>query len=64
MLARVEEIRQQLDKVDDRLVRVLAERCRFIDELAELKSNSNVGLRDEAREQAILQRVAARANRV
>jgi chorismate mutase/prephenate dehydratase len=63
MLAGVEEIRQRLDEVDDRLVRVLAERCRFIDELAELKSNSNVGLRDKAREQAILHRVAARANR-
>jgi chorismate mutase/prephenate dehydratase len=63
MLAGVEEIRQRLDEVDDRLLSVLAERCKFIDELAELKSNSNVRLRDEAREQAILQRVAAQANR-
>ncbi len=59
MLREAEEIRQRLDDVDDRMVAILAERFKYVDELAERKRVGGLQLRDEAREQELLQRVNA-----
>ncbi len=50
MATEIETIRERLDEVDDRIVAILAERFKYIDELAEVKSTRSLALRDDARE--------------
>lgn len=52
-------IRDRLDVLDRRLVDVLAERSRLIAEVIRFKRAHGMGVVDRAREEAMLQRIAA-----
>jgi chorismate mutase len=61
--SRLEELRQQIDRLDERLVEMLAHRFRLTDEIGRLKKELGLPPIDEAREQAqriAVQRVAKR----
>ena len=53
----VNHIRRRLDEVDSQMVRVLAERFKLVDALAEVKNAEPVRLKDPARESELLERV-------
>jgi chorismate mutase / prephenate dehydratase len=54
-------LRQGLDEVDVGIVRLIAQRRGLIDAIAQLKEQGTAGIQDAAREQQVLDRVAAAA---
>lgn len=54
-------LRQEIDKIDEQIITLLAQRLKIADDLAELKRKLKLGVRDEARERAIIDRVRKRA---
>lgn len=58
---RLEELRREIDLVDDQLVAVLADRAALVREVWALKRARGLPLRDPAREQAIVERALSRA---
>jgi chorismate mutase len=52
-------IRQQIDDVDRRLVRLLAERARLVDGVVRYKRAHHMGVVDRGREDEMLARIAA-----
>src|SRR5262249_23716574 len=58
----IAELRRRIDRLDDRLLRLLNERAAIAVTIAEQKARTNSRVHDPAREKAVLARVA-RANR-
>ncbi|MDE2182603.1 MAG: chorismate mutase [Alphaproteobacteria bacterium] len=56
----MEDVRAQIDRLDQALVGLLSERQRYIERAAEIKSNRDA-VRDEARIVDVLSKVTARA---
>jgi len=54
-------MRREIDRIDEQLISLLAQRLRLADELAELKLKLGKGVRDEARERAVIERARKRA---
>jgi chorismate mutase len=54
----LEEIRQQIDSVDRRLVALLAERSRLVDQVVHYKRGHHMPVVDRAREDRMLARIA------
>ncbi len=54
----LETIREQIDRLDDRLLALLNERAGLAREVGRIKKTAGVGVRDPAREQAIHNRLA------
>ncbi len=59
----LQPLRTQLDEVDRRLVEALAERQRLVTEVAALKADPHLPLRDSARERELLEKVSAFAKK-
>jgi 3-deoxy-7-phosphoheptulonate synthase len=57
----LQQARQQLDDIDQRLIDALAERQHVIDDIAELKSDGSHPTRDPEREQEVVDRLQHRA---
>jgi chorismate mutase len=55
------EIRERIDDVDQRLVRLLAERARLVDEVVRYKRTKHMAVVDRAREDRMLERIAVLA---
>ncbi|HET6874142.1 MAG TPA: chorismate mutase [Acidimicrobiales bacterium] len=55
------EIRERIDDVDQRLVRLLAERARLVDEVVRYKRTNHMAVVDRAREDRMLERIAGLA---
>jgi len=58
----LQSLRKQLDDVDQRLIKSLAERQRVVTEIAGLKANPELPLKDGAREREVLARVSRLAS--
>lgn len=52
-----EEIRREIDNVDDELCQAFLRRIRLVDEMGELKKTSGFTVEDKSREDAILGRL-------
>jgi chorismate mutase len=57
----LQQIRRQIDAVDQRLVALLAERWQLVSEVVRYKRAHHMGVVDRAREDAMLSRIAERA---
>jgi len=53
----INEIRSRIDEVDERLLEAFIERMRLAEEVAAYKQHNELPLVNEAREQAVLQKV-------
>lgn len=58
---KLQRLRQEIDKIDEQLISLLAQRLKLADDLAALKRKLKLGIRDEARERAIIDRARKRA---
>jgi len=58
---KLQEIRRRIDEIDDTIVNLLAERLKQSKDIVALKRKLKVGIRDEKRERAIIDRVRALA---
>lgn len=58
---RLEELRHEIDAVDDQLVAILADRAALVREVWALKREAGLPLRDPEREAAILVRASQRS---
>ena len=58
--ARIRELRERVDEVDQTLIRALNERARIVQEIATIKGEAGVAIFDPRREEEILQRVVSR----
>jgi len=59
----LDEARKRIDEVDAELSALLCERFLLSLEVAQIKAGLNLGIKDQAREQAVLDRVGAASNR-
>jgi chorismate mutase len=59
----VEEARARIDEIDRRIVELLAERYAVVDALCETKAENGDTVKDEDREQALLDHVTALAEK-
>lgn len=57
MQQRLNELREQLDAINNQLVALLEQRFEITDEVGELKKANTAPVRDRAREEAILEKV-------
>lgn len=57
----LQDARRSIDKIDRRVVELLAERFALVDELSATKAASGAAVRDPEREQELLDRVSALA---
>ncbi len=53
----IEDVRREIDAIDDQIVTLLSERARRAERLARLKFDSNLDARSTARERVVLERV-------
>jgi predicted regulator of amino acid metabolism with ACT domain/chorismate mutase len=58
---KLQTLRQQIDRIDVQLVDLLAQRLKLADDLAVLKREFKLGIRDEARERTVINRARRRA---
>jgi|SRR3954454_22392057 chorismate mutase len=56
--ARIEELRDRVDKVDQELIRILNERARIVQEIVVIKAEAGKPLFDPKREEEIFRKVA------
>ena len=64
MKNKLESIRTRLDSIDRNIVEALAQRQQVVKEVAELKLESNSGIRDLEREERLLNKIRDYANEV
>ncbi|HEY0222451.1 chorismate mutase [Lactovum miscens] len=55
----LEEIRNEINCIDEQIVKLLEERMELVNQVAEIKKNSEVAIFDYKREQKILEGVAS-----
>ncbi|HNQ31132.1 MAG TPA: chorismate mutase [Candidatus Woesebacteria bacterium] len=55
-------IRTRIDHVDDHIIKLLQERVMLAQEAARIKNQTQAPLTDEAREEAVMQRLLAQCN--
>lgn len=60
----LDDLRAQLDRVDDALVDLLARRASLVEEIWALKAREGIARVDPAREAALRSRLLARASRL
>ena len=53
----LEELRKEIDKIDDEIISNLSRRKNLIEKVAKIKKESNMPVLDEEREQQLLQRL-------
>ncbi len=58
--ARLDQLREQLDAIDDELLSLVARRAAVVDEVAALKRREGAPLHDPERERALTARLVAR----
>ncbi len=58
---KLQELRRDIDKIDEQLISLLAQRLKLADDLVALKRKLKLGIRDAARELAVIDRVRKRA---
>lgn len=61
---KLQELRQDIDRIDEQLISLLAHRLKLADDLVALKRKLKLGVRDEARERAVIDRVRTRAREI
>ncbi len=59
----LEDLRRQLDGIDERLVQLIAERQATVRNISEIKRSASVPLRDYGREREVLQRARSNAHK-
>jgi len=60
----LKELRKQVDQIDGQIITLLAERLKLAKELADLKKNLKLGVRDELRERAVIDRAREQAGQL
>ena len=60
----LEDLRRQLDGIDERIVQLIAERQATVRNISDLKRSSSVPLRDYGREREVLQRARTNAQKI
>jgi chorismate mutase / prephenate dehydrogenase len=63
-LERVAELRVEIERIDEQLVRLLAERCGVARAISDCRREAGTPLHDSAREAAVVRRAAAIARDV
>jgi len=58
---KLKALRDEIDRIDEQLLLLLSQRLRVADEIAKLKKKLGMGIRDEAREQIVIERAKKRA---
>lgn len=58
---KLKALRDEIDRVDEQLLLLLSQRLKVADEIAKLKKKLGMGIRDEAREQIVIDRAKKRA---
>jgi len=58
---RLQVLRREIDKIDEQVVALLGQRLKFADDLVALKRKLKLGIRDEVRERAVVNRARKRA---
>lgn len=56
----LDQVRSEIERIDEQIVRLIAERGRFVAQVASFKKNAD-GVRDTKRVEAVIQRVRAKA---
>lgn len=64
MSVELRRLRREIDRVDEQLLELVAQRLRLAEEVAGLKSRLGLPVRDEAREQRIIAKVRERAKQL
>ena len=54
-------IREKIDRIDSKLLELIAERFSFLPEVVKYKNEAGLDIKDEARERAIMERQLTRA---
>ena len=57
----LDDLRQRIDALDDRILQLLEDRARVVADVAQAKRHANLPTYDPGRERAVLERLAARA---
>ncbi|MDD4583811.1 MAG: prephenate dehydratase domain-containing protein, partial [Eubacteriales bacterium] len=61
-IKKLDDVRKQLDDLDDQMVTCFEKRMELSNQIASIKREGNIGLVDEAREQAVVNRVVEAGN--
>ena len=51
------KLREEVDQVDDKLIEVLRERFKIVEEIGKCKSKNSLQIHDEKREQEIIEKI-------
>lgn len=57
----LEDLRRQIDEIDEELVEVISRRLSIMPEVAEIKRSQNVGIDQEEREREVLENIRRKA---
>lgn len=57
---RMKELRERIDEIDIRILRLLEERMTVVDEIAEIKKSNNLEIEDREREEEIVKNKKSR----
>lgn len=60
----LKELRKQVDQIDGQIITLLAERLKLAKELADMKKDLKLGVRDELRERAVIDRARGQAGQL
>lgn len=59
---KIDKIRNELDEIDDQLIKLFEKRMRISDEVAKIKLEDNIGLTDDTREKNIIDKAISLVN--
>ena len=57
----LEDLRRQIDEIDEELVEVISRRLSIMPEVAEIKRRGNVGIDQEGREREVIENIRRKA---
>lgn len=60
---KLDAIRNRINEIDEQLIMLMAERCRFAGDIARLKMELNMPINDEKREQEIQKKIIELCNK-
>lgn len=58
---KLEDLREQIDEIDEELVEVISRRLSIMPEVAEIKRSRNVGIDQEGREREVIENIRKKA---
>lgn len=62
-MKKLQAMRREIDRIDEQIITLVAQRLRLVDEIAALKKKLGKGIRDEARERAVVDLARERAKK-